>query len=258
VDEKRRIQDHALEAMPDAESLLVEDRLWWVRGRAAIIERYLERARRLGPLSTIVDVGCGSGGNLGTLARFGSVIGVEPSETLARRARSRGIAATVLQQDARALDVGSDVDLFTMFDVLEHVEADAALLARLREGARRGHRLLVSVPACPMLYGEHDRILHHHRRYTTGTLRSTLSAGGYHVVSMSYFMFFLFPFALLARTKDRVAARLGGRRSAVDVGDVPPLLSLPFQWTLRLEALLSQRVRFPIGLWLFALARSED
>ena len=85
------IQDHALEAMPDAESLLIEDRLWWVRGRKAIIKEYIERITRYGAISNIMDIGCGSGGNLDVLGGFGRVIGVEPSATLARRARGRGV-----------------------------------------------------------------------------------------------------------------------------------------------------------------------
>lgn len=252
------IQDHALEPVSDAESLRIEDGLWWVRGRKAIIREYLDRARRHRSISKIMDIGCGSGGTLDVLGDFGSVVGVEPSETLARRAKSRGIAKTVFQKDALELDECGDMDLFTMFDVLEHIEADAGFLTRLRAKAAHKHLLLVSVPACRFLYGDHDRILHHYRRYSGKMLRATLEQGGYEVLHMSYFMFFLFPFALLARMKDKLLSKLGRKNASVEIGYFPPFLSIPFEATLKVEASLSRSLRFPIGLWLFALAVSKD
>jgi SAM-dependent methyltransferase len=258
MNSKLPIQDHALEAMPDAEGLLIEDRLWWVRGRKAIIKEYMEHITRYGAISSIMDIGCGSGGNLDVLGGFGRVIGVEPSANLARRARGRGIAESIFQQDALELDECRNVQLFTMFDVLEHIESDKAFLAQLRKKAAHRHFLLVSVPACQFLYSDHDRILHHYRRYTDETLQATLEEGGYQVCKMSYFMFFLFPFVLLARIRDKIMAKLGKIRSTVEIGDFPPILSVPFAATLRGEAFLSQKVRFPIGLWLFALAETND
>jgi len=252
------IHDHALEAMPDAESLLIEDRLWWVRGRKAIIKEYIKRITRNGAISNIMDIGCGSGGNLDVLRGVGRVIGVEPSATLAHRAMGRGIADAVFQQDAFALDECRNMQLFTMFDVLEHIENDETFLARLRQKAAHKHFLLVSVPACQFLYSDHDRILHHYRRYTDNTLRAALEAGGYHVLHMSYFMFFLFPFVLLARLRDEFMAKLGKKRTSVEIGDFPPIISMPFAASLRIEALLSRKVRFPIGLWLFALAEDQS
>ena len=255
---KISIQNHALETMSDSESLLIEDRLWWVQGRKAIINEFLKRSARYCAISNIMDIGCGSGGSFDVLAGFGRVIGVEPSETLARRARSRGIAETVLQQDALELDECRNMDLFTMFDVLEHIKNDKLFLANLRKKAAHKHLLLLSVPACKFLYSDHDRILHHFRRYTNNMLRSTLNECGYQVLHMSYFMFFLFPFALFARMKDQFMAKLGRKRATVEIGNFPTILSVPFAAMLKIEALLSQKIKFPIGLWLFAIAESND
>ena len=256
MNDPRAIQDHAMETMSDAESLRVEDRLWWMRGRKAIIRKYLERARRAGPVAAIMDIGCGSGGNLETLARYGKVVGLEPSATLAARARARGVAEAVLHQDARELGADQAIDLFTMFDVLEHIEDDRDFLARLRTKTARPHLLLLSVPACQFLYSDHDRILHHYRRYSRKTLRAALQAGGYRVLDMNYFMVLLFPLVLLARLKEKLQARFGAPRTAVDIGDTHPALAGPLEMTLRAEAAMARWIRFPVGLWLFVLAES--
>jgi 2-polyprenyl-3-methyl-5-hydroxy-6-metoxy-1,4-benzoquinol methylase len=253
-----RIQDHALEFISDAEARQFEDSLWWVSGRKAIIRRFLKRAATSRQVSRLMDIGCGSGGSLDVLAEFGSVIGVEPSEILAQRARQRGIATVVHSQDVLELDECRRTDVFTMFDVLEHIENDVEFLTQLRKKAGRGHLLLISVPACPFMFGEHDRILHHHRRYSAQMLFQTLEKAGYRIVRLCPFMFFLFPFVLLSRMKDKLAARFGRKRTTIEVGHLPPFLSVVFSLALRIEGLWSQHVHFPIGLWLFALAESPE
>jgi hypothetical protein len=145
-----------------------------------------------------------------------------------------------------------------MFDVLEHIENDKAFLIKLRKKASHKHLLLLSVPACQFLYSDHDRILHHYRRYTNDMLRSTLEECGYQVLHMSYFMFFLFPFALFARMRDQFMTKLGRTRTSVEVGDFPTILSVPLAIMLKVEAFLSRKIKFPIGLWLFAIAESND
>jgi SAM-dependent methyltransferase len=255
---KSEIQDHALEQYSEETALELEDSLWWFQGRKSIIRNYLELARQRMSLDTIMDVGCGSGGSLEVLAEYGSVIGVERSPVLAERARSRKIAVEVMEVDVANMREGLDVRLFTFFDVLEHIEDDSSVLKQLKRSASQKHLLLVSVPACPFLYGRHDKILHHYRRYSRDMLKRCLTDGGYRVLHMSYFMFLLFPLALLDRLRDQVSSVLGKERETVNLGIVPPLLNKILVGALRLEALLGKYVSFPIGLWLFALAEKQD
>ena len=252
------VKDSVLEVIADDEECQrTESALWWLQGRKVIIREWLRRAAACGPITNIMDIGCGSGGNLDVLSEFGSVIGVERSETLARRARNRAIAKDIFTQDASDLEDCSQVDVFTMFDVLEHIEHDDEFLAQLRRKHAHRHFLLLSVPACPQLFGDHDRILHHYRRYSARQLRHTLESSGYEVQRISYFMFFLFPFALVCRLKDKIMSGLGIKRSTVDIANLPRCLSVPFSVALKMEGYLSRWMRFPIGLWLFVLATSH-
>lgn len=70
-------------------------------------------------------------------------------------------------------------DLVTAFDVLEHVEDDVAFIRGLFERLRPGGTLLVSVPAWPLLYGPHDELLAHHRRYRPREARALVLGGGF-------------------------------------------------------------------------------
>ena len=63
-------------------------------------------------------------------------------------------------------------------NVLEHIDDDRALVARLAGLLEPGGRLLVYVPACPFAFGTLDTALGHHRRYTPATLTAVLQGAG--------------------------------------------------------------------------------
>jgi len=252
---KNNEMHHALESFDPVTARDIEDSLWWIQGRKSIIRRHLQKiVSRVGRIETIMDIGCGSGGNLGVLAEFGGVIGVEPSNVLAERSRLRCIASRVYELPAWQLDETPSVDLFTMFDVLEHIEDDVDFLTRLKQSASHNHALLLSVPACPFLFGDHDRLLSHHRRYSMKILRTCLVRAGYEPLSIRYHMFFPFPAALAVRLIDKMKSSLGFRRESVNLGTVPPLVDSVLSHALKMESALSEYVRFPTGLWLFAIA----
>src|SRR5262245_43044277 len=89
------IKDHALEHLPDAEAIELEDTIWWHVRRRSLLRSLLDRAARSGQLTPILEAGCGGGWNLELLARYGEVVACDPSPTLARRANERGRARAV-------------------------------------------------------------------------------------------------------------------------------------------------------------------
>jgi predicted TPR repeat methyltransferase len=251
------LRDHVNEFIDDAAAVTFEDTVWWYVGRRAILRRFLERARREHPIDRIVELGCGSGPHFDLLRQYGELTGVEHSPILAARASARGTAAAVLTRDCTALDFTHDFDLTCAFDVLEHIADDRGFLQRLRQRVAAEHLLLLSVPACPFLYGPHDRLLHHHRRYAKRSLRRLLDETGWSVLSDSFFMTALFPAAVATRLVDRLMAALGRERHSVELGVVPDRLNGWLVRVLEAEAALSAAVPLPIGLWLVALARAR-
>jgi SAM-dependent methyltransferase len=226
-------------------------------GRQSILRQFLDLAARSGPLRRILEVGCGSGGNFALLAGYGEVIGCERSETLARRARARGIATDVHSRDFFDLELSPSWDMTCMYDVLEHIENDGAFLRRLHGHVDPGHFLLLSVPACPFLYSEHDRLLHHYRRYTKSGLQDLLRANGFSVLRSTYFVTALFPIVALARIREKIAVRLGHRQREVNLGVVPGWLNRILTGVLRVEAAVARTVPLPFGVWVIVLARKE-
>jgi len=263
----------------------VEDTLWWYVGMRHIAERILDG--RLGVASRplrLLDAGCGTGGNVRWLERFGTTFGIDLSPHAIQFCTERGLrriaCASVL-----ALPFPADTfDLVTSFDVIYHLDVrdDVAALAEMRRVLRPGGYLLVRVPALEQLRSEHDAAVHTRQRYTLGELRRKASAAGLAVERASYANTFLFPLAAAARlarsagkkgkvgwersdgspvspgrrrrTKDE--GRTGCERS--DVHPVHPWINALFLAVMRAEAGVVGRWDLPVGLSALVLARKPE
>jgi len=73
-------------------------------------------------------------------------------------------------------------DLVLLLDVLEHVEDDEAFLADLTRTLSPGAHMVFSVPGWSQLFGGHDRLLRHHRRYHPKQAAALLRAHGFSIL----------------------------------------------------------------------------
>ena len=63
-------------------------------------------------------------------------------------------------------------DLVCAFDVIEHVDEDGASVAALGALLKPGGYLATTVPGQPWMWGLHDELHHHKRRYTLGGFKN--------------------------------------------------------------------------------------
>jgi len=73
-------------------------------------------------------------------------------------------------------------DTVVLLDVLEHIEDDVGLLARLSAKLRPGGHLILKVPAMPSLYSPMDQAIGHWRRYHRRSLTAAFAGAGLEVV----------------------------------------------------------------------------
>ncbi len=232
-----------------------EERSWWFRGRRRVLEAAVDRLG-LPADARIVDVGCGTGGNLVMLQRHGEALGVEPSPVGAAYARQRTGARVV---EATAEDTGlpsASADLVTAFDVLEHLDDDLAALRELRRVLTPGGRLLVTVPAFMMLWSGHDVALHHRRRYRRPELRQRLREAGLRVDWLSYYNAALFPPVAAVRLARRLVG--GGRAKADGVTPPPAPLNRALEGLFAAERFVVGRAPLPFGVSLMAAATAPE
>ena len=230
-----------------------EDRAhWWFLGRRAVI--LAEMARRL-PAggARLAELGCGSGGMLEALGRFGTAVGVETDPALRERARERGLDVRAgALPDAIPLEVGR-WDAVCLFDVLEHVDDEAGALAACRRLLGPGGRLFVTVPAYAWLWSPHDELLGHRRRYTARTLRQVAERAGFAVERLTYFNTLLAPPIMAVRL-----ARAALRRSGHDLDRPAPWLNRALAACFSAEARLLAWMSPPFGISVLLAARRVD
>jgi SAM-dependent methyltransferase len=144
----------------------------------------LDTVRRHAPRSgRVLDFGAGAGQFAVPMAQLGfDVTALEPDERLRARIASAGVRAVSGPDDL--LD-GSLQYVYTL-NVLEHIEDDVGALRRLCAKLAPDGRLLIYVPAFPLLYTSMDAKVGHVRRYTRRTLIAAVRTAGFQVERAAY------------------------------------------------------------------------
>ena len=228
---------------------------WWLVARRRIIVDILDRrVRELAHVDRLLDVGCGPGMMVPALTRYGSVTVVDASAAAVEHVRRRypDVAAVAgeLPDVVGAIDGGFDV--VTALDVIEHIPDDEGALRSIRQAMAPGALLLCTVPALQLLWGPHDELNGHQRRYTRRRLVRTLEAAGFDVAWASYFNTFLFPPVAAVRLTRRLLRRPGEAASDLDTEAGP--LNGVLERVFAAERHVLRRMRLPVGVSLVAVA----
>jgi SAM-dependent methyltransferase len=230
----------------------VEDLHWWFQGRRQIVSTLMDDFD-LPSTARILDLGCGTGGNLEWLSGFGEVTGIEHDPAAAGMAAGRNHGKVLRGSLPESLPPGLPrFDCITMFDVLEHIPRDAESLSAVLELLEPGGFLLLTVPAFMFLWGPHDVAHHHQRRYRASGLKSLLAAAGFDVVKTSYYNIWLFPPVALVRLMRKV---LPSGEGGMEAGLPPLWLNRFLQALFASERHLLRRMNLPFGVSLVAVAR---
>lgn len=247
----REMQPHTYAIMRE-----VEDKHWWYVGRRRIIAAFLKRIcddlREEGKDEPrILDIGCGTGGNLETLSSFGRAEGVDISPEALDFCRARGLD-NVRQGAAETLPYQSEwFDLVTGLDVVEHLDDDVAGLREMRRVLRPGGRMLLFVPAFRFLWGVQDEVSHHRRRYTLKDLKRKLQQAGMAVERASYANITFFGPILVGR----LFMRLTGLRPASENNVNVSALNNVFGGVFGAERWWLSRMNFPFGVSIICVAK---
>ncbi len=197
---------------------------------------------------SILEVGAGRGTFSRDLRTRGDdLTSVEPSD-----AARQLLVERLSDLDGVSVVAGSGVptdrsfDTTVLLNVLEHVDDDSALLRDIFGSLRPGGTVAIWVPAFPLLYGEFDRRVGHHRRYRRVGLEGLLRQAGFSVVKSQYrnvpgFFGWLVIVRMLGRQPTA-----GGLSQFFDRYVLPAT-----RWTER-------RVRFPVGQSVLMIGRKPD
>jgi SAM-dependent methyltransferase len=189
----------------------IEERHWWFLARRRIMRTLVQRTLPPGE-GLVIDIGCGTGGNLAALAADYRCVGIDTSEEAIALARQRFPRVQFLCGHAPE-DLGelaAEARMFLLMDVLEHVPDDRALFSRLLSAASPGAHFLVTVPADPALWSQHDESFGHYRRYDFQRLSDLWRGLPLTVVGQSYFNARLYPVVRAVRGLSRLRGHAAG------------------------------------------------
>ena len=234
-----------------------EDRYWWFVARRHLITSLLQTHYHQDGRLQILDIGCGTGAMLDDLASFGHVVGADFSPEALQFCVTRGVGADLARADVRRLPFAdASFDVVTAMDIVEHIDDDKAASCEIFRVLKPGGRLLVTVPAFPSLWSEHDEALHHYRRYTVPRLKDLFQRVGLTVDKVSYTVTTLFPAIWAFRQVSNLLPkrRAEGEKKANLINFSAPinaaLLALS-QWETRLV----HRNNLPFGVTVVCIAR---
>ena len=223
----------------------------WFQLRTALILDATGRLFRAGA-RRFVDFGCGNGLVMAALDQQGwETLGVDMYVESLRRAvtRTRGMLICSRIPNARLVE-GSDVA--GLFDVIEHVADDVALLEHVRGQLVPGGSVVVTVPALSALWSQFDVLLGHKRRYSRRGLVEVMERAGFVCEDARYCFGFAVPLVWLQR---RVLERATRSRRAY-YATPPRLLSALLRGLAGFERVLTRTgLRLPMGSSLIAVGR---
>ena len=233
----------------------LEESLWWFQGMKNITRSLIER---FGPDERnlrILDAGCGTGGMLGFLGQYGSVVGIDVFAEAIDFARRRDGARLARASVTRLPFPDKSFDVVTEFEVINHwsVDDDQAAFNEIARVLRGGGLLFFREPAYQWLFAKHDLAVHTRERYAQKMLGQKLREAGLTPVYQGYADCLLFPVALARRLAGNLLP--GGQRS--DVRRIPRPLNQLLASALSFEARILRKGKLPFGLSHVGVARKD-
>ncbi len=236
----------------------MEQRHFWHVGRREIIYALLQQVYRekLSAVS-MIEIGCGNGSVLQFLKSKG--VDIEGGDLFLEALQfcRKRVDVPLYQLDARNTPFADEqYDVVGLFDVIEHIDDDEAVLKETYRICKSGGRVILTVPANRWLWSYFDVMSRHKRRYSRKELYQKLQRAGFVIEKISFYVFFLFPLFFLYRAVEnmRSSSDSKGLSSRAEVQTIP-LINEVFLGTLRFERLLIKDTSLPLGTSLLAIAR---
>lgn len=229
---------------------------WWFTARLQIIRSQVEKVAAGRKDLRILNVGTATGATSLMLEEFGKVKSVEYDKDCYDFVKER---LQIDLEQGSILELKYDdntYDIVCAFDVIEHVEDDQLAVKEMFRVCKPQGHILITVPAFMFLWGPHDVVNQHYRRYVAPQLKKLLV--NHEVRFLSYFNSILFfPVAMVRVLSKLIPFKRKGSGSDFGLIESKLLNTLFYKLFIAENALLKRGVSFPFGVSLFAVAKKK-
>jgi 2-polyprenyl-3-methyl-5-hydroxy-6-metoxy-1,4-benzoquinol methylase len=227
-----------------------EDWNWWFVSRRAMMLKMIPKNAK-----TVFEIGAGTGKNLEILKNMGFYVeGLDVSQICVDIAKKKGI--DLHKSGIENFSFKKKYDLILMIDFLEHVEDDRKALEKAAGAIAKNGHLLITVPAFKLLFGVHDKVHHHFRRYSLRELERLLESAGLEIEFISYWNAILFVPSAFVKIISRNTKKNGKKRQESNLTKLPRFFNSALINTLKLENfLIGRKARLPFGTSIVCLAK---
>ena len=235
----------------------LEKENWWFIVRQKIIlqilSQYLPTCKN--SRLQVLNVGVAGGASSKWLSKFGDVVSVENDPLFIEYLHSQNIP--VVESSITGLPFkDSSFDLVCAFDVIEHVDEDRVAVDELWRVCKPGGNVCITVPAFQSLWGVHDVVNRHKRRYTKQSLKRLIgetNADG--ILYSSYFNFLLFlPIFIFRKLNRLLKAKKQTNESDFHYFNSNGIINHLLKFIFGIELYLLKWIKFPLGVSLLLLA----
>lgn len=226
---------------------------WWFMARREIISSVIASIG-LTKKSKIIEIGCGTGGNLQMLEKYGQVEASEKNDfSRAYAQKTTGIKVREGSLPDNIDNLEGEFDLICLLDVLEHIDQDLQALLAVKKLLKKNGSLLITVPAYKWLYSAHDKSHHHFRRYSKQDIVEKSIRAKLIVERIGHFNCLLFPLLIMLRITDKISSSHKSRGNNTP----SPIINIILYNIFRMEKSILKYTNLPFGSSLVAILKKE-
>ena len=217
---------------------------WWYFGRLELLKLLLKLVDTK-KINNILEIGPGLGVNIKLLSKYGTVDILEIDQYFVDQIKKGN---KKINHFTDISQVDKKYDLIVMMDVLEHIEDSENYMNDVSKILNVDGNLILSVPAYPKLFSDHDIQMKHFRRYTKKILTKELSADFKNYRFYRY-NFILLPIRILQiRFNKKVNSRV----------ETSKFINFLLKNIIKIEIILHRmKIKVPYGLSIFCVAKKN-
>lgn len=238
------------------------DSYWWLAGKYKVVARLLKKLVDDYPVEKkekikILDIGCGPGNLINDLSNLGVIFGMDISLKALTLCREKNREKSVQLINGRADElpiITNSIDIAILLDVLEHAIDDRKVIKEIYRVLNPEGMVLLTVPAYHILWGSHDEIYQHYRRYRLNKIKQIVEEAGFIIKKLTAFEAIFFLPLLLFR---KIKLILNNYQSD-DFIKVSRYLNYILTKIILFEGWVASKISHPFGVSIICTARKMN